>query len=93
MLEFLARLFGRMETGTSRESARNRLRLVLVHDRAAISPGLMEQLRSDLIEVIGRYMEIDEGNMRVEFDRSDSSVAIVASIPVREVKREAAPAR
>ena len=47
----------------------------------------MEQLKTDLIEVITRYLDIDESNMRVEFDNSDASVAIVASIPVREVKR------
>ncbi len=93
MMEFLARLFGRVETETSRECAKNRLRLVLVQDRATLSPPqVMEQLKSELIEVISRYLDIDEGDMRVELDTSDSSVALVASIPVKEVKRESAGA-
>jgi cell division topological specificity factor len=92
MMEFLARLFGRVETETSRECAKNRLRLVLVQDRATLSPQVMEQLKSELIEVISRYLDIDEGDMRVELDTSDSSVALVASIPVKEVKRESAGA-
>jgi len=87
MMDFLQRLFGRLEGPSSRDTAKNRLRLVLVQDRATLSPGLMEQLKTDLIEVITRYLDIDESNMRVEFDNSDASVAIVASIPVREVKR------
>ncbi len=88
MMDFLARLFGRVETETSRECAKNRLRLVLVQDRATLSPRVMEQLKSELIEVISKYLDIDEEDMRVELDTSDSSVALVASIPVKEVKRE-----
>ncbi|MEA4883088.1 MAG: cell division topological specificity factor MinE [Clostridia bacterium] len=93
MMDFLARLFGRLEGETSRDAAKNRLRLVLMQDRSTFSPAVMEQLKSDLIQVIGRYMEIDDSNMRVEFDKCDGSMAIVASIPVRELPREAARAR
>lgn len=87
MMDFLQRLFGRMEAGTSRDAAKTRLRLVLVQDRATLSPGLMEQLKEDLIAVITKYVEVDQSNMRVDFDKTDGSVAIVASIPVKEVKR------
>lgn len=87
MMDFLQRLFGRIESGSSRDTAKSRLRLVLVQDRATLSPGLMESLKEDLIAVITKYIEVDEANMRVEFNDSDGSVAIVASIPVKEVKR------
>ena len=39
----------------------------------------MEQLRADLIEVISKYVEIDAENINLEFDTSDSSVAVVAN--------------
>ncbi len=90
MMDFLQRLFGRLESGTSRDAAKTRLRLVLVQDRSTLSPGLMENLKEDLIAVITKYIEVDESNMRVEFNNNDGSVAIVASIPVKEVKRTAA---
>lgn len=89
MWESIKKLFGRVEGGSSKESARNRLRLVLVHDRTLMSPGLMDQLKVDLIAVIGKYLEIDDENIKVEFDKSNSSMAIVASIPVKEVRRQA----
>ncbi|OPZ64848.1 MAG: Cell division topological specificity factor [Firmicutes bacterium ADurb.Bin506] len=92
MMDFLQRLFGRMES-SSRDTAKSRLRLVLMQDRATLSPGLMESLKEDLIAVITKYIEVDESNMRVEFNDSDGSVAIVASIPVKEVKRTSATAR
>ena len=89
MMDFLQRLFGRLEGSSSRTTAKTRLRLVLVQDRATLSPGLMENLKEDLIAVITKYIEIDETNMKVEFSDTDGSVAIVASIPVKEVKRTA----
>ena len=80
MMDFLQRLFGRMES-SSRDTAKSRLRLVLMQDRATLSPGLMESLKEDLIAVITKYIEVDESKLRVEFNDSDGSVAIVASIP------------
>ncbi len=69
--------------------ARERLRLVLVHDRTSTSPGLLEMLREDLIDVISGYMEIDRDGMEVSLSRASDSVMVVASIPVIRVKRQA----
>ncbi|MEW6770327.1 MAG: cell division topological specificity factor MinE [Bacillota bacterium] len=86
MLEFLARFFQRHSLG-SKEVAKERLRLVLVHDRANVSPELLELLKNDLVQVISRYIEIDERGLEVTLDSSEEMVALVASIPVRRVKR------
>lgn len=88
MLEFLARLFGRETTG-SKEIAKERLRLVLVHDRASVSPQLLQMLKNDLIKVISRYMEIDTENLEIHLDQTNETVALVASIPVKRMKRVA----
>ncbi len=84
----LSRFFGReTEVSTSKNMAKERLRLVLVHDRLDISEGVMEQLREDLIATIGRYMDIDRDALDVSLSREDDGVALVANIPVKGVKR------
>lgn len=86
MLDFLSRMFGK-ETVSSKNVAKERLRLVLVHDRANVSPQLLQALKSDLIEVISKYMEIDEKSLEVNLDSNDTQVALVANIPVKKMKR------
>lgn len=85
VLEFLSRLFGASEP--SGKVAKERLRLVLVHDRASLSPQILVLLKEELIGVISKYMEIDESGLEVNLDRSDNTVALVANIPVKQVKR------
>jgi cell division topological specificity factor len=86
VLEFLARLFGR-DSG-SKNVAKERLRLVLVHDRSSVSPQLLETLKAEMIQVISNYMDIDEQGLEVNLDSSGNSVALVANIPVRGMKRK-----
>ncbi|MBE3572599.1 MAG: cell division topological specificity factor MinE [Moorella humiferrea] len=86
MLEFLLRFFGR-ETTSSKKIAKERLRLVLVHDRAGVSPHLLEALKNDLIKVISEYMDIDTAGLEVSLNQENDSVALVANIPILRVKR------
>ncbi len=86
MLEFLSRLLGREKRG-SKNVATERLRLVLVHDRAGVKPQLLQELKNDLIKVISDYMEIDEEGLEVTLDNKDNTVALVANIPVKRMKR------
>ncbi len=86
MLDFLARLL-KSSDNSSKDKAKERLRLVLVHDRALLSPGLLESLKEELIQVLSKYMDIDEQALEVNLDKSDDSVALIANIPVRNVKR------
>lgn len=85
MLDFLSKLFSR-DSG-SKNVAKERLRLVLVHDRTSISPHILEALKADMIQVISNYMVIDETNLEVSLDSSGSTVALVANIPVKGMKR------
>jgi len=87
MLDFLSRLFSR-DSG-SKNVAKERLRLVLVHDRTSISPHILEALKADMIQVISNYMVIDETNLEVSLDSSGNTVALVANIPVKGMKRAA----
>lgn len=92
MWDFLIRLLSRESGSPSKETAKERLRLVLVHDRAQTSPRLLELLREDLIHTISKYMEIDNAGLEVNLERSEQSVALVANIPIKQMKRvEGAP--
>ncbi|NLT95622.1 MAG: cell division topological specificity factor MinE [Clostridia bacterium] len=86
MIDFLKSILGREPAG-SKNLAKERLRLVLVHDRATVSPHLLESLKEDLIKVISNYMEIDREALDVQLNRDDDSVALVANIPVLKMKR------
>jgi len=86
-MNFLARLFQMIGKQKSKETAIKRLQLVLIHDRTDISPETMENLRRDLIGVISNYLEIDEERIELDLEKEERSVALVASIPIRTVKR------
>lgn len=86
MFDLFARVFGRDDS--SKDLAKERLRLVLVHDRASLTPQSLENLKNDLIEVISRYMDIDDQGFKVDFSRHDDAMALVANIPVKNVKRQ-----
>ncbi|NMB46223.1 MAG: cell division topological specificity factor MinE [Firmicutes bacterium] len=86
MLDFLRQFWSR-DTDSSKEIAKERLRLVLVHDRVNVSPSLLEALKEDLMDVISKYMEIEETGLEVNLDQSENSVALIANIPVKRMKR------
>ncbi len=86
LLDFLTRLFAK-ENLPSKDVARERLRLVLVHDRASVSPEFINQLKEDLIKVIREYLEIDEEALQVNLENDDDAIALVANIPVKGMKK------
>ena len=78
---FLDSLFGRRQP-TSREVAKERLQLVLVHDRIKISPALLDQMKDELITVISRYVEMEHNGVEVTFTQGRRESRMVADIPV-----------
>lgn len=91
MLDLIARVFGR--ENTSADIAKERLRLVLVHDRTSVSPQFLESIKEELIGVISRYMEIDEDHMDINLQSGESQSTLIANIPVRRMKRTAVGGR
>ncbi|MGI6698228.1 MAG: cell division topological specificity factor MinE [Clostridiales bacterium] len=77
---------------SSKNVAKERLKLVLVHDRVNVSSTFLEMIKGDLIKVISDYMEIDEDNLEVRMtktkrDEDDTLVpALVANIPIKRMK-------
>lgn len=77
---------------TSKNVAKERLKLVLVHDRANCSPQFLDMVKGDIIKVISDYMEIDEEGLDIKLtktkrDCDESTVpALVANIPIKKMK-------
>ena len=86
MMEALMKIFGKKEP--SGKVARNRLKVVLVHDRINISPEIMENMRNDIVKVISKYVDIDMNAMEMSLANDDDSVALVANIPVSRMKHD-----
>ena len=85
--DLLQRFFGREDA--SKSVAKDRLRLVLIHDRVDMAPEMLEALQQDMLKVISEYMEIDQNGFRVEVERHENDTTLVANIPIRAVKRHA----
>lgn len=82
---FFDKLFGRNKTvaPSAGELARERLTLMLVHDRLKLTPDLLDRIKEELLAVISKYVEIDETGVDVELTHSEHSDKLVARMPVR----------
>ncbi len=83
MMDFLKRMFA---PERSSETAKERLRLVLLSDHLSLAPDVVEALKRDLLEVISRYVEIDPATADVSFEHRDTEVAMLANIPITGVR-------
>jgi cell division topological specificity factor len=72
----------------SKDVAKERLRLVLVHDRASVSPEFLEKIKEEIIGVISKYMEIDETNTVINMHNSDGTAVLEANLAIRAIRRE-----
>ena len=71
---------------TSKDIAKDRLKVVLIHDRANISPEIMQSIKNDIIEVISHYVDIDKSEMEISLENNSDSVALLANIPITRIK-------
>jgi cell division topological specificity factor len=85
MLELISRVFGREQASAG--VAKERLRLVLVHDRGVGEPQFLNSLKEELMAVIKRYLEVDDDDQAVRIETRSDQVALVVDIPVRSMKR------
>lgn len=80
-MSWVSRLFGQKEKSSA--VAKKRLQMVLIHDRSDISPGLIEQIKDDIIEVIARRLAIDPDNVVVNLAQTARESRLVAEIPLQ----------
>ena len=82
-------LFKKKKSG---DVAKDRLKLLLVSDRANCSPDVMEMIKNDIINVISKYMEIDVSGLDIQITQTESEgnngsvPALFANIPIKDMK-------
>lgn len=63
--------------------AKKRLQMVLIHDRSDVSPGLLEEIKDEIIEVIMRRLEIDRENVEINLTQEGRESVLVAEVPLQ----------
>ena len=77
----------------SKGIAKDRLKLVLIHDRVDSSSAMLEMLRVDIMKVISNYMDIDEDELELQISQTDkdnygrSMPVLYANIPIKNLRR------
>lgn len=86
----LLNLFKQTETKeeNAKDVACNRLRVVLMQDRTNLTPELLQRMRKELIELLSKYVEMDNDALELNFDQEDGQMALMLSIPVIRAKDE-----
>lgn len=85
-MSFFDRLLGRKN---SADNAKERLQLVLIHDRTDLTPAELDSLKDDLIAAISRHVEIDVQSMQIGVEHDGRSQRLVADIPLKAARRRA----
>ncbi len=84
MLKAIRRFFGEK---ASSQVARQRMQVVLMHDRMDIAPDIMEAVKNDIIAVLSRYMELDRKSIRVDLEQGKNYTALVSNVQIKRVYR------
>ena len=77
-------LFGRKNSASS---AKERMQLVLIHDRTDLTPAELESLKDDLIATISRHIDIDPMAVRINMAQEGREQRLVADIPLKSATR------
>ena len=77
---------------TPKEVAKDRLKLILIHDRGEIAPNIIEKIREEILEVISKYIDIQVEDVEISVNRTDdeegaNTSALIANIPIKSVHR------
>lgn len=87
----LKKFFAKKET--SKDVAKDRLKLVLVHDRANCSPAFLEMIREEILEVLQKYVNFDDSKLDIRISNNEKDFegrpALIANIPITSMKKEA----
>jgi cell division topological specificity factor len=82
-MSFFERLTGKK----SALSAKERLQLVLIHDRTDLTPAVLESLKDDLLAVISKYIDIDPASVNIDVTHEGREQRLVADIPLKTANR------
>ncbi len=87
------KLFSVFKRKSSRQVAKDRLKILLISDRVNCSPEMMELIKNDIAQVISKYMKIDASSMEIQISKSGNSgrngkimPTLYANIPILDLK-------
>jgi cell division topological specificity factor len=83
----LDRLFQRQNI-TSGTQVKQRLKFILAHDRSAIEPQVFDNMRHEIMRVVSKYVELDEGSLDIRLECDKRMTALIANLPIRMVREE-----
>ncbi len=84
---WLDRLFHRNAPPSGTQVAQ-RLKLILAHDRAALTPKMFDDLRQEIMSVVSKYVEIDEKALDIRLESDRRCTAVIANLPIRALREE-----
>lgn len=89
-MDFISTLLGGKKS--SKDVAKDRLKLVLVHDRVNCSSKVLEMLKNDILKVISNYMEIDDEGLDFQItntstEENNNVPVLYANIPIKNMRK------
>lgn len=72
----------------SAKQAKDRLKLVLIHDRTNLTTEILEQLKIDLLDAISRHVAIDRKAVKIRITHDGREQKLVADIPLLTVEQK-----
>lgn len=85
-IQRVARHLAERQTPASKDDAKQRLKMLLIHDQVDLTPQQLESMKSEILDVIERYCVIDRADgVEFKLDRGDAGVQVVSTVPVRRV--------
>ena len=94
IINFFKKFSKNEEESKSKDTAKERLHLVLMQDRANVSADFLDMMKQEIIDVIKKYIEVDEKEIDVKLtnktneDGSIGAPALYANIPISKIKNE-----
>ena len=88
LIELLEKIFPALNDRSSRQEVKNRLKLVLAHDRSDLTPQMIESMRREILEVVSKYVDLDADAMDFALENTSRVTSLVANLPILRVKPE-----
>ena len=77
--------FAYKDRQSSSEIAKQRVRLVLIQDRVELAPDVMQQMKEEILEVVSRYMVVEDDFIEFEVRRLEELIMLVSNIEIKDV--------